>query len=57
MARIETRNVGVRIPVGMIKEIDEILQKDQTYLSVQEFIRMATKKLLILEKGSRGGIS
>ena len=44
MARIETRNVGVRIPVGMIKEIDEILQKDQTYLSVQEFIRMATKK-------------
>ena len=44
MPKIETRNVGVRLPVGLLKEIEEILQKDQSYLSVQEFIRMATKK-------------
>ena len=42
--KIVTKNVGVRLPVGLLKEIEDILQKDQSYLSVQEFIRMATKK-------------
>ena len=28
----------------MLKEIEDILQKDQTYLSTQEFIRMSIKK-------------
>ena len=42
--KIETKNVGVRFPVGMLKEVEEILQKDQLYLSVQEFVRMATKR-------------
>lgn len=46
MPKIITKNVGVRLPAGMLKEIEEVLQKDQTYLSVQEFIRMATKKEL-----------
>ena len=44
MPKVATKNVGVRLPVGMLTEIEEILQKDQTYLSVQEFIRMATKR-------------
>ena len=44
MPKIVTKNVGVRLPVGLLKEIEDILQKDQSYLSVQEFIRMATKK-------------
>ena len=41
---IQTKNVGVRLPVGLLKEIQDILQKEQSFLSVQEFIRMATKK-------------
>lgn len=44
MPKVQTKNVGVRLPVGLLKEIEDILQKDQSFLSVQEFIRMATKK-------------
>ena len=40
----KTRNVGVRMSVGMYEEIEEIMKQDKVYLSTQEFIRLAIKE-------------
>ena len=39
------------MPVGMVDEIERIMEKEQTYLSVQEFVRLAAKEKI--EKGKR----
>ena len=44
MANKKTRNVGVRMSVGMYEEIEEIMKHDKVYLSAQEFIRLAIKE-------------
>ena len=44
LATMKTRNIGVRMPVGMVDEIERIMEKEQTYLSVQEFVRLAAKE-------------
>jgi metal-responsive CopG/Arc/MetJ family transcriptional regulator len=33
--------VNVLIPEGMISQVDEIMKKDASWISVQEFIRQA----------------
>ena len=44
LANKKTRNVGVRMSVGMYEEIEEIMKHDKVYLSAQEFIRLAIKE-------------
>ena len=54
MATMKTRNIGVRMPVGMVDEIERIMDKEQTYLSVQEFVRLAAKEKIEKWKKEHG---
>ena len=51
MMSVRGEKINVLIPEGMLAKINDLLQRDQSWISIQEFIRQAVaEKIERIEK-------